>query len=122
MGEPTTRVYERDGKVVLRIQGHYTGEQATQDVRDAEALFQRLQRCDFVPDMRGLVGYDTGARTAWQEKLSEFRPRIQAVVMVGGSPIVRMSGGAVCLYAGIKMRFCDHLEDAFRAPGAAYPR
>lgn len=122
MAEPAIRVYERDGKVVLRIEGHYTAEHAREDVAEAERLFQRLKRCDFVPDMRGLVGYDTGARTAWQEKLSQFRPSIQAVVMVGGSPIVRMSGGAVCLYAGIKMRFCDHLEDAFRAPGAAYPR
>lgn len=122
MAETSTRVYEQEGKVVLRIQGHYTAQQAVEDVNEAERLFQRLKRCDFVPDMRGLVGYDTGARTAWQEKLSEFRPKIQAVIMVGGSPIVRMSGGAVCLYAGIKMRFCDNLEDAFRAPSAAYPR
>ncbi len=66
-----------------------------------------------------MTSFDTGARVQWQEHLASMRPHITAVVMVGGSPLARMSGAAVCLYAGIKMRFANSLEEAFDSKRSA---
>jgi hypothetical protein len=106
-------VYEREGRIVLSLHGQYTGQQAADGVRMASELFRRLGRSEFVVDLRELKGYDTDARAKWQEKLSEFRGQIHTVTMIGGSPLTRMTGAAVCLYAGIKMRFLDDIEFAF---------
>lgn len=114
MAAPVSSVFEREGKVVLDLHGQYTAAQAREGVAEAARLFKALDPCEFVVDMRDLAGYDTGARQAWQENLAEFRRRIHTVTMVGGSALVRMTGSAVCLAAGIKMRLVDHIDEAFR--------
>ena len=79
----------------------------------AAELFKKLGKCEFVPDMRELTGFDTAARVLWQEELAVFKSSIHTLTMVGGSPLARMTGAAVCLFAGIKMRFVDTVEEAF---------
>lgn len=113
MSSERSRVYAEQGKVVLTIHGFYTGEQAEECIRDAIRLFKVHSPCDFVPDLVHMTGFDTGARVQWQENLSKMRPHIASLIMVGGSPLARMSGAAVCLYAGIKMRFADSLDEVF---------
>ncbi len=82
---------------------------------DAITLFRKIGKCEFVVDLRDLTGYEPGARTLWQDNLAEFRRSIHTVTMVGGSPLARMTGAAVCLYAGIKMRFVQDIEEVFSA-------
>lgn len=115
MAGKVSKLYEREGKIVLSLHGQYTGQDARENIATATALVRRLGQCEFVMDLRELDGYETAARAAWQESLSEFKSRVRAVTLVGGSPLIRMTGSAVCLYAGIKMRFADDLEDAFRS-------
>lgn len=115
MAAKVSKLFEREGKIVLSLHGHYTGENAREHTAAATALVRTLGHCEFVMDMRELGGYDTAARSAWQESLSEFKSRVRAVTLVGGSPLIRMTASAVCLYAGIKMRFVDDIESAFRS-------
>jgi hypothetical protein len=109
-----TRVYERDGKVVLYIAGYYSVADAQRTAPEAGRLFVRLKSCEFVPDLRDMTGFDTNSRQIWQEHLADFKKCVHTVTMIGGSPLARMSGAAVCLYAGIKMRFASSLEEVFR--------
>jgi hypothetical protein len=108
-----TSVYERDGMVVLYINGYYSIADAERTAPEAGRLFAKLRRCAFVPDLRHMTGFDTSARVVWQEHLTEFKRVVHTVIMIGGSPLAKMSGGAVCLYAGIKMRFVDSPEEIF---------
>lgn len=108
-----TRVYERDGKVVLYIAGHYSIADAERTVPEAGRLFARLGRCEFVPDLRDMTGFDSNARLVWQEHLAEFKRCVHTVTMIGGSPLARMSGAAVCLYAGIRMKFATSPDEVF---------
>ena len=110
-----TSVYERDGMVVLYINGHYTIADAERTAPEAGRLFAKLRRCAFVPDLRHMTGFDTSSRVVWQEQLAEFKRVVHTVIMIGGSPLAKMSGGAVCLYAGIKMRFVDVPDQVFGA-------
>lgn len=115
MAGKVSTIFEREGKIVLSLQGQYTGETARENISLATRLVRQLESCEFVMDLRNLEGYETGARTAWQESLAEFKKRVRAVTLVGGSPLIRMTGSAVCLYAGIKCRLVDDLEEAFRS-------
>lgn len=114
-----TRVYGESGKVVLSVHDFYTNDQATDSIATAFTLFQSYRQCEFVVDLVHMTGFESGARVQWQEHLSAMRPHIKSVVMVGGSPLARMSGAAVCLYAGLKMRFVDRLEDVFGSQRSA---
>ena len=105
-------VFEQQGKIVLLLIGHHSREEAAECVPVARALFTKLGRCEFVPDLRRLSGFDTAARVLWQEELAHFKGSIHTLTMIGGSPLTRMTGAAVCLFAGIKMRFVDSLEEA----------
>jgi hypothetical protein len=96
----------------LLLIGHHTLDEAKECVPVARALFEKLGKCEFVPDLRQLTGFDTAARVMWQEELAHFRKSIHTLTMIGGSPLTRMTGAAVCLFAGIKMRFVDTLEEA----------
>jgi hypothetical protein len=113
MASPPSRVYERSGRIVLSLHGQYTETDARDCVHTATSLFRRLGKSEFVVDLRELSGYEPAARTVWQENLADFRASIHTVTMVGGSALARMTGAAVCLYAGIKMRFVQDVEEVF---------
>jgi hypothetical protein len=116
MAEDKSSVYERSGRVVLAISGYHGLPQAHACVPTAVELFRSLRSCEFVVDLRDMSGFDTGSRVIWQQHLQDFRLHIHTVTIVGGSPLARMSGAAVCLYAGIKMKFATTLDEAFQAP------
>jgi hypothetical protein len=116
MVEDKSSVYERSGRVVLAISGYHGLSQAESCVRTAVELFRTLRACEFVVDLRHMSGFDTGSRVTWQQHLQDFRLHIHTVTIVGGSPLARMSGAAVCLYAGIKMKFAATLDEALQAP------
>jgi len=111
-----SQVFEKSGKVVLSLQGIHTETEAAACTAEASRLIRRLGRCEFVVDLRELKSYEPGARTLWQDNLALFRKSIHTVTMVGGSALARMTGAAVCLYAGIKMRLVQTLEEAVREP------
>ncbi|MFO0546890.1 MAG: hypothetical protein U0271_00815 [Polyangiaceae bacterium] len=109
-------VYAKSGKVVLVIEGYHSIKDAEVCVLDTVRLVREHQSCVFVPDLRLMSGFDISARVTWQEHLHELRKHIRGLTMVGGSPLARMSGAAVCLYAGIKMRFADTIDQALADP------
>jgi hypothetical protein len=120
MGEVGSQVFERNGKVVLVMRGQHTLEDAQACMKATTLLFRQLGKCEFVADLRELLGYEPAARSAWQEHLSQIRSSIHTLTMVGGTPLMRMSGAAVCLYAGIKMRLVKDLEEAFPPPRGSH--
>ncbi len=105
-------VFAEHGAVILSINGYHGLEDARNCVFEVVRLFREHRYKHFICDLRQMNGFDSQARVIWQEQLAELKKHIAGLTMVGGSPLARMSGAAVCLYAGIKMGFADTLEQA----------
>jgi hypothetical protein len=105
--------YMRDGKVVMVVRGYHTHEHAVEQARRVLELFGESGRAELVVDLVEIGSFARDARVHWQESLKLLRPCVHTISIVGGPPLVRMAGAAVCLYAGIKMRVFTTREEAF---------
>lgn len=64
-----------------------------------------VELCDVEWDVRGMTGYDSGARKAWQRQLMPLRRQIRSITLIGGSSLVRMGAGVLALVLRIDCRF-----------------
>jgi hypothetical protein len=62
---------------------------------------------EFVALVKRMGAYGTPGRKAWQELLAWARSRITRVTIQCDSGLVRMAASAICLYAGLKLRFIE---------------
>lgn len=76
-------------------------------VASAMALAQSLRNseCVVIWDVHEMTGYDTGARTAWQEHIQPLRHRIREIRVVGATPITRFGTAALALAIGVPAVF-----------------
>jgi hypothetical protein len=91
-------------RVVVTFEGHLSsadGERSAQDFVTAMGTHD----CDVEWDVRGMTGYDSGARKAWQRRLLPVRRQIRSITLVGGSALVRMGASAIALVLGIRCHF-----------------
>lgn len=106
-----SRVFRRGDAVVVQVRGAH-------DAKDAEPLANEVERlvgtgcCEIVVDLTGLESYTRAARQVWQDRLSAYAGGFTRLTLVGGTPLARMASAAVCLYAGIKMRSVESLDEA----------
>lgn len=71
----------------------------------AEAL--RASECVVIWDVHAMTGYDTGARSAWQEHIQPLRNRIREIRVVGATPITRFGTAALAIAIGVPAAFVD---------------
>jgi hypothetical protein len=69
----------------------------------AEAL--RASECVVIWDVHAMTGYDTGARSAWQEHIQPLRSRIREIRVVGATPITRFGTAALAIAIGVPAAF-----------------
>lgn len=76
-------------------------------VASAMALAEALRASERVViwDVQAMTGYDTGARTAWQEHIKPLRHRIREIRVVGATPITRFGTAALALAIGVPAVF-----------------
>jgi len=108
----------RDGKVVMVVRGYHSYEDAAAQSERVLELFEEVGMTELVVDVVEIGGFARESRQLWQESLKDIRRSVHTISIVGGSPLVRMAGAAVCLYAGIKMRVFASREDVFATSAA----
>ena len=65
----------------------------------------RATECVVIWDVHAMTGYDTGARTAWQEHIQPLRHRIREIRVVGATPITRFGTAALAIAIGVPASF-----------------
>jgi hypothetical protein len=109
-------VYEREGRIVLVVNG-YHDEDAARRCTSAIAEFAGDRTdAELVVDITHISGFTSDARRVWAERMRDVSRCVRTMTVVGGTPLARMTGAAVCLYAGIKMRSAATLKEAFALP------
>jgi hypothetical protein len=114
-GPDRTDVYRRGRKIVVSIAGHHTGDAALQASRHVVSLIGEINGpVEIVADMSRISGFTGETRVHWQEAFKQVRKQIRLLTLVQGTPLARMTASAVGLYAAIKVRSVDTLEDALQ--------
>ena len=88
---------------ILSVEGYH-------DADAAELCASRLEHftrsnvggVDVLVDIRHISGFSSEARQRWQACFKQISAFVESITIVGGTPLARMTGSAVCLYAGIK--------------------
>ncbi len=101
---PTWHLEVSSGLATVRFCGNldsYNG------VASAMALAAALRdsECVVIWDVHAMTGYDTGARSAWQEHIQPLRKRIREIRVVGATPITRFGTAALALAIGVPAVF-----------------
>jgi len=63
--------------------------------------------CHLEFDLRDMLGYQTGARVAWQRGLWANRKRVLSFGLIGGKPLLRQAAQMIGFVLGIKVRSVD---------------
>jgi hypothetical protein len=74
------------------------------------ALRDRDDKVTMIWDAAEMTGYETEARTLWQEGMAEVKPRIDAIHLVAESAIIRMGAAVVGMFIGYKIHAWPTLD------------
>lgn len=114
-GPDRTEIYRRGRKIILSIDGRHTNEAARQTTGYLVALVNEIKGpIEFVADLRKITGFSAESRSCWQETFKQVQARINLITVVQGTALAKMSAAAIGLYAGIKVRYVDTLEQALQ--------
>lgn len=103
---PTCEVCRRGDRIFLIVDGDFPDDVAIPAAKRFEELAKRDNASlEFVCLVKGMGKYNTDGRKAWQQVLATFKARLTQVTVECDSALVRMAASAICLYAGIKVRF-----------------
>jgi hypothetical protein len=113
-------------RVFLIVDGDFPDELAIPAAQRFEELIQLDSKpIELVCLVKNMGKYETPGRQAWQRVLGSARQRLERVTVECDSGLVRMAASAICLYAGIKIKFIDrphefsHMLDESRAHKAS---
>lgn len=103
----------RSGKqIFLIVDGDFPDEVAIPAAERFDELLQwDREPIEFVALVKNMGKYGTPGRKAWQQSLASARSRITLVTIQCDSAIVRMASSAICLYAGLKLRFIEDSQE-----------
>lgn len=90
----------------MRFGGHLD---TVNGLASALALAEALRTSDLtvIWDVHAMTGYDTGARSAWQEHIQPLRNRIREIRVVGATPITRFGTAALAIAIGVPAAFVN---------------
>jgi hypothetical protein len=92
--------------VTIVFQGRLDASDGQKSASEVAALLDEQPRV-LVWDLRGMSGYATEARVAWQSTLWPRRQRILEVRVVGGNPLVRVGAVTLGSLLSVPIRFND---------------
>lgn len=113
MADGSFEVYTRGDKVVLVIRGYYSTDRSIASASEVLERLSDLGRGEFIVDFTEAGGFDREGRVHWQGRLQELRPYVETLSIISGPPLMRMAAAAVCLYAGVKLRTLNSIDEAF---------
>jgi hypothetical protein len=116
-GMDRTEVYRRGRKIIVVIDGYHSNDHAWRATQQVAALAKEINGpVEVVGDLSNITGFTAEGRSHWQKVFKEIRRYVTLITMVQGTALARMAVSAVGLYAGIKFRFVDTLDEALREP------
>ncbi len=105
----TCEVCRHGNRVFLIVDGDFLDEVAIPAAdRFSELIDLDDAPIEFVCLVKHMGKYGTPGRQAWQRALASTKHRLTQVTVECDSGLVRMAASAICLYAGIKIKFIDH--------------
>jgi hypothetical protein len=114
-GTDHTDVYRRGRKIVIEMIGFHSTDAAVYATRKLAALVAEVKGpVEVVGDLRKMGSFTNEGRVYWQDVFKRVRGQVAMITLVQGSALARMSAIAVGLYAGIKVRSVDTLDEALR--------
>ena len=106
-------VYRRGRKIVICADGHHDETAASQGAQYLLALLADINGpVEIVADLSHLAAITPEGQKHWQDAFERSRARIGLITVVQGTALARMAASAVGLYAGIKVRSVETLEQA----------
>ena len=100
-------------RAVLCVRGYHSVHDAQLCAASLESFVeQQDSNGDVFVDISGITGFSRDARQRWQDCFRELSSSVRSITIVGGTPMARMAGAAVCLYAGIKFSTATTMGDA----------
>lgn len=112
--EGLSEVIVEGERAILSVRGFHS-------VEDAQSCASRLERFakrhrddggEVFVDISGITGFSRDARQRWQDCFKEIRGGVRSITIVGGTPMARMAGAVVCLYAGISFNTAASMDAA----------
>jgi hypothetical protein len=114
-GTDRTDVYRQGGKIIFSVDGFHTTDAALQATQYVSTLITEISGpVEFVADLCNVTGFSQDARQYWQDVFESSRHRIHLITLVRGTALARMAASALGLYAGIRVRSVETLEEALR--------
>jgi hypothetical protein len=114
-GTDRTEVYRRGRKVVIEMVGFHSTEAAVQATQTLARLVAEVKGpVEVIGDLRKMGSFTNEGRVYWQRVFQQVRSHVALITLVQGSALARMSAIAVGLYAGIKVRSVETLEQAMK--------
>jgi len=101
--EGQSEVTVEGARAILSVRGYHSIEDAQTCASRLETFVHRHDSDgDVFVDISGITGFSRDARQRWQDCFKQISTSVRSITIVGGTPMARMAGAAVCLYAGIK--------------------
>ena len=101
--EGQSEVHVDGARAILSVRGYHSFENAQLCATRLETFVQEHDSSgDVFVDISGITGFSRDARQRWQDCFKKISSSVRSITIVGATPMARMAGAAVCLYAGIK--------------------
>jgi hypothetical protein len=110
---PSVHWAEVDGRqcLTIRFVGTLNADAARVTLDDVRAAVgDRDDKITMIWDAAKMNGYETEARTLWQQGMADLRPRIHAIHLVADSAIIRMGAAVVGMFIGYPIQAWPSLE------------
>jgi hypothetical protein len=107
-----TDVYRHGRKIVFSVHGYHTSDAARHATQYISTLLADIGGpIEFVVDLGNVTGFAKDAQSYWQAAFESGRERISLITLVQATALARMTASALALYAGIKLRTVDTLDE-----------
>lgn len=101
-----------NSRVLMLVHGYLDAASGTLCCEEIATAFDRGSATALIVDIGGMTGYSRVTRRAFQSLLLYRRSKVQEITLITTNPLFRMASSAVCICAGIKMKFADSIEEA----------
>jgi hypothetical protein len=103
------RILGTGKRFVIAFDGKLLAEEGVTSARAFSEALLPHDSVEAVWDIRRMTGYERAAREAWQSALWPLRHKIRNIVVVGGTPLVRIGATTIGLALGIQIAFEDEI-------------
>jgi hypothetical protein len=96
----------------LSFDKHFSSENAQSVINIIQPMIDEINgKFTMVWECSTMVGYDAGAREAWQVFIKKIKPKIESINLVSQNILIRTGAMVIGIFAGIKIVTWVSLDD-----------